>query len=707
MGRLAAPRTDRSPGRSSRLARSYSGALASAGRFAAALAVATLLAIPSAAAPEPARAATCTAWTSTIVAPTTIDVYRYSKGVIETVDFESYVKVVMAAEWPASWPIETLRAGAVAVKQYAWYRAIHPRTNKAGNCFDVYDDSDDQIYTPEKYAASATQIQAVETTWLESLTKSGAFFSTGYRPDYPPIVCGTDKNGSILYQQSARQCGLDGKTGEEILAIYFYPNLVIQNAPVVPGAPVSVVATAADESAEITWQPPTFDGNSTITAYTVTSSPDGRTCATTGATTCVVSGLANGTSYSFTVTATNVAGTGPASQASAAITPAPVPGTTYTPIAPVRLLDTRSANGLTGPLAANVPQTFQVAGRLGIPPEATAITGNLTVVNPTSSWAVYLGPVPIASPAASTINFGRGEVAGNGLTVELGADGTLSATYLSNPGNTTDLVLDVTGYYSAASTGATYHVMSPARLLDTRSGNGLSGRFGAGVPRTFQVAGRNGIPAGATAVSGNVTVVNPTNSWALYLGPDPITTPTTSTVNFTAGQTKGNNLVVALSNTGTLSATYISTVGNTTDLVVDITGYYTADATGATYVAIAPSRLLDTRSGNGLSSKLAVGVPGTFQATGRGGVPTRAVAVTGNVTVVNQTAGWAVYLGPEPLATPATSTINFIKGEAKGNGLTVALGSSGTLSATFISSSGNTTDLVFDVTGYFQMPVSR
>jgi hypothetical protein len=71
------------------------------------------------------------------------------------------------------------------------------------------------------------------------------------------------------------------------------------------------------------------------------------------------------------------------------------------------------------------------------------------------------------------------------------------------------------------------------------------------------------------------------------------------------------------------------------------------------------------------------------------------------VTVVNSSAGWAEYLGPAPIASPTTSTVNFATGEVAGNNLTVALSSTGTLSATYISSAGNKTDLVFDVTGYF------
>jgi hypothetical protein len=163
----------------------------------------------------------------------------------------------------------------------------------------------------------------------------------------------------------------------------------------------------------------------------------------------------------------------------------------------------------------------------------------------------------------------------------------------------------------------------------------------------------------------------------------------------------GNGVAVALGSGGTLSATYISSAGNTTDLVFDVTGYFTPDTSGSSYHAISPTRLLDSRYGNGLSGALSANSPVTFQVTGRGGVPGNATAVTGNLTVTDSTAGWAVFLGPSPTASPSSSTINFTRGQVIGNGVAVALGSGGTLSATYISSAGNTTDLVFDVTGYF------
>ncbi len=106
-------------------------------------------------------------------------------------------------------------------------------------------------------------------------------------------------------------------------------NVVTPTAPTAPGAPTGVTATGGNGSAKVSWTAPASNG-STITSYTVTPYLSGVAQAATTvtgtppATTAAVSGLTNGQSYTFTVTAANSVGSGSASQASNAVTPSSV-----------------------------------------------------------------------------------------------------------------------------------------------------------------------------------------------------------------------------------------------------------------------------------------------------------------------------------------------------------------------------------------------
>jgi hypothetical protein len=256
--------------------------------------------------------------------------------------------------------------------------------------------------------------------------------------------------------------------------------------------------------------------------------------------------------------------------------------------------------------------------------------------------------------------------------------------------------------YSVLAPGASYHPLTPTRLLDTRNGTGLSGPFSSHVARTFQVTG-GVVPAGATAVTGNLTVTGQSSSGYLFIGPTATNNPTSSTLNFPVADDRANAVTSGLGGGGTLSITYVApTVGPTAQVVFDVSGYFTADTSGATYHPLTPTRLLDTRDGTGgISSPLSSHVAATFQVTG-GVVPSSASAVTGNLTVTGQTNLGFLFIGPTAVNDPTSSTLNFPLADDRANGVTVALGSGGTLSVTYAAPTlGPTAQVIFDVTGYF------
>ncbi|MEI6687964.1 MAG: fibronectin type III domain-containing protein [Thermoleophilia bacterium] len=130
--------------------------------------------------------------------------------------------------------------------------------------------------------------------------------STVYATDYSQVTV-TNAAGSPVTMVS-------GAVASGVTSIAVCPAAV-------PGAPTAAVADPGDTVAALSWTAPTDTGGAPITRYTATASPGGATCTTTGATTCLFTGLKNGTAYTFTVTATNVAGTSAASTASTKVTP--------------------------------------------------------------------------------------------------------------------------------------------------------------------------------------------------------------------------------------------------------------------------------------------------------------------------------------------------------------------------------------------------
>jgi hypothetical protein len=123
-------------------------------------------------------------------------------------------------------------------------------------------------------------------------------------------------------------------------------------------------------------------------------------------------------------------------------------------LTPCRVVDTRNPNGPTGgpslTAQANPPRSFPIRGSCGIPVTAKAVVFNVAVVAPTGSGNLRIWPYNTTMPLVATINFDAGEPAiANGAIAPLANDATaqISVFLQSGLGNTSDLVLDVTGYF--------------------------------------------------------------------------------------------------------------------------------------------------------------------------------------------------------------------------------------------------------------------
>ncbi len=249
-------------------------------------------------------------------------------------------------------------------------------------------------------------------------------------------------------------------------------------------------------------------------------------------------------------------------------------GSRYHPVAPARLLDTRT--GLGAALAKLLPQAeldLQVTGRGGVPATGvSAVVVNVTVAEPAGGGYLTTWPTGTLAPLASSLNFAPAQPVANLVVVKVGSDGKIS---FYNGGGDVHVIADVAGWFGPEGepTGARYHPLAPARVLDTRSGNGApTAPLATGTAMSLQVTGRGGVPAaGVTAVILNVIAVNPAGAGYLTVWPAGELRPLASNLNFGAGQTVPNLVVAKVGAGGKVS---IYNGGGTAHLVADVAGWY-------------------------------------------------------------------------------------------------------------------------------------
>ncbi|MEH0824850.1 MULTISPECIES: right-handed parallel beta-helix repeat-containing protein [unclassified Micromonospora] len=374
-------------------------------------------------------------------------------------------------------------------------------------------------------------------------------------------------------------------------------------------------------------------------------------------------------------------------------------GAPYTPVAPTRLLDTRAAIGTAtttavppkGEVVLPVPSVGGVPAR-----DITALVLNVTVTRPTASGFITVYPDGTPLPSSSNVNFVANETVPNLVTVPMGD----SIRFRNTSSGTVHLVADLQGFHGRQGSG--FKPLSPVRVLDTRTSTPLAGN----ADRQLDFAGR--LPADATAAILNVTVTKPTAAGVLKVYPDGSPVPVASNLNFVAGQTIPNLVIVPVV-AGKVMIRNASS--GTTHVVADLAGYFGSAASGANqvYVPYGPTRIADTRDGSGWVGVFP-GKLGRYQhasvavksETGCGVECPRPTAAVLNLTVTAPTAAGVLTAYPADEAAPTASNVNFVAGETASNLAVVKVGANGQVAA-FNNSSGDTHAIV-DQSGYFIAP---
>jgi LPXTG-motif cell wall-anchored protein len=310
----------------------------------------------------------------------------------------------------------------------------------------------------------------------------------------------TSSPGSLTCTTATLSCSVNGLTNNTgytftVRANYPGPHSVTSSAsgtvtpvppaPGQPGSPTSLSATAGNGQANVSWTAPVNTGNSSITSYSVTSSPPGGSCTTSG-TSCTVTGLSNFTPYTFSATATNAAVfTSVASGPSNSVTPLPAPPGTPSAVAgdasaavswaagnpaPTGYTVTSSPGALTcttatlgctvNGLTNGTPYTFTVTANY--PGPHTATSGASSSVTPLGAPGVATGVVASAGNGQAGVSWtapssnGGAAITGYNVTSSPSGgscSGSTTSCTVTGLSNFTPYTFTVTATNAAAKTG--------------------------------------------------------------------------------------------------------------------------------------------------------------------------------------------------------------------------------------------------------------
>jgi len=454
-------------------------------------------------------------------------------------------------------------------------------------------------------------------------------------------------------------------------------------------------ATGVSTAASLSWGAVT--GASSYNVYFGASTPPPLVTGTPG--TSYSPTMAPGTTYYWSVTAVNLFGS--AASSTWSFTTQATSGFQLVPVTPCRVMDTRTPTAtfggtITGGTTRVVPVPLSSCN---ISNTAQAYSLNITVVPHGTLNYLTIWPTGVTQPLVSTLNSLDGRIVANAAIVPAGTNGSISV-FVSN---TTDVVIDINGYFAPASTSGSmsFYSVTPCRIVDTRSANGAFGGpfMNAGSNRSFAIPNSScNIPGTAQAYSLNMTVVPHAPLSYLTTWPTGQPQPFVSTLNSFDGSIVANAAIVPA---GSNSAVSVFVTGDT-DVIIDINGYFAAPgAAGAlSLYTLTPCRVVDTRNAAGPfggPSLPANGTRGFTVPSSSCSVPSNAQAYSLNVTVVPPGPLTFLTAWPSGLTQPLVSTLNSLAGKVVANVAIVPAGSSGAVSI-FVS---NLTDVILDINAYF------
>ena len=333
----------------------------------------------------------------------------------------------------------------------------------------------------------------------------------------------------------------------------------------------------------------------------------------------------------------------------------------------------------------------------------------------TQVTATVTTPAPSAAVNGDEVDFATFSRAGNCGTVNptkasTNSSGQAVTTYTASRDNVACTIIASEVSTGGAGQGVVdqgvpgnYHALAPFRLADTRAAAGtyaVNGpALGPAGARAVPVRGQDGVPSDASAAVLNVTAVTPTASGFLTAFPSGGAIPATSNLNFTAGQTVANLVIVPIGPDGQVG---FYNLAGSTDLVVDLEGYMEpGNGRAGLLNSMAPNRIADTRAGSGepnagqtLARNGVLGV----QVEGTAGIPSGGVsAVVLNVTAVGASNSSFLSVYGHASSQPTASNLNFSPGQVVPNRVIVPVTNGGV----DIYNLAGTVDVVVDVAGWF------